>query len=114
MATRIVIAIIAVAFLAVYFTFHEDDRDEAFMETAQKATAQVVRKQERKLGAERREYWITYKYTTRGNTHIANERVEYPDIWQRLREGQAADIYVNREKPGDSRLALVVERRMGK
>jgi len=116
MMTKILFAIALVAFIAVYFTFRQADESREFMKTAQKTQAIVLKKEERVTGQKnnRKEYWVTYSYTTRNQTHTTQELLEYADIWQNLRERQMTDIYYNRDKPNESHLALAFDRRMGK
>ena len=112
---KIALALFVVAFLAVFFTFRQGDQYEKFMETAEKTQGLIIKKEETIANpkSKRKEYWVVYKYITRGRySHTSREYVEYPDIWQKLRQGQKTEIYYNPKKPSQSYLAPVIERRL--
>jgi len=115
MTTKITIAIVIVAFLAVFFTLRQGDQYKTFMKTAQKTNAVLLKKEERIIEpkTQRKQYWITYNYDTRGNTHTVQEYLEYEDLWKDLREGQSVQVYYNKDKPSESYFAPAIERRVG-
>lgn len=115
MMTKAIFAIVLVAFIAVWFTFRQADTYREFLKKAEKTQGVVLKKEERATGQKnnRKELWITYSYDTRGRTHTAQELLEYPDLWQGIRQGHPVDIYYNRENPGESHLAMALDRRLG-
>lgn len=114
--TKIAIALFVVLFVAAYFTLRQADQYKEFMKTAEKAQALIIKKEERATGQKnnRKEYWVTYNFSSPGGkTHTVQELVEYPDIWQGMRSGQAVAIYYNRNNASQSYLAASVDRRLG-
>lgn len=113
MRTAVILFLVMFVSAAVYL--RQEDPYARFMESAEKTNALVVKKEERTVGDDKKkEYWVVYRYRSKGGySHTSREYVEYADIWQRLRQGQATEVYFNPKKPSESHLALSLERRLG-
>lgn len=112
---KILIVIILVIMLAVAVTLFQGGRYKQFMASAGKVQGVVTSKETRvaEPKTKRVEYWVTFSYDVEGSNYIMNENVEYPDVWDRLREGQVETVYYDKEKPQKSSLAPLLERRAG-
>lgn len=114
--TKILIVILIVVILAVVVTMRQGVHYREFMKTAEKVGGYIVSKEERRAGKKntRKEYWVTYSYTDHtGIIHTTSSTIEYPDLWQHLRDGQAELVYYDKNNPSESYLAVVLDRRMG-
>ena len=112
----ILVAIALAGVLALYFTLNQRKDYAAFMKTAVKVQAELLSKGERvaEPKTKRIEYYIGYRYKDNtGSTHTVQRTIEYPDMWQDLRQGQVLTVYYNPVKPSESYPVELVERRMG-
>lgn len=85
-----------------------------FIAQADKISGVIIKKEERARRNDqpnRKEYLVSYSYRVGDSEYIGRENVEYGDLWQDMREGQAVDIYYLRADPANSHLAMLLDRR---
>ncbi len=85
-----------------------------FLANSEKISGMIIKKEEqvrRNDQPNRKEYLVSYSYRVGGAEYIGRENVEYSDIWQDIKEGQAMDVYYLKSDPANSHLAILLDRR---
>ena len=116
MGKLLLVILIVLAVVVVTAVMLQGRQYAAFMEKAQKTSGHITRKEVRNFRPNQqtgKENWVSYEYALDGKSYSGEEKVEYADLWHGLNEGQETEIYYNRENPGESHVAAVLDKRLG-
>jgi hypothetical protein len=115
MATKFLV-IILIVLVAMAVVINQGEDYQAFVDKSTRTRAVIVKKHERlpDPNKNRKEMIIVYRFEDpSGGTHTVETIVEYPDMWQRFREGEVVGVFYDPKNPGTSYLEPVLTRRMG-
>lgn len=116
MRKKAIIIIIAAVVLVLALTMRHSEDYSDFMRHSTRIAGHIIGKEERKEGGQgKTQYWVTYRYTDdKGFTHTTKTIIEYPDVWQKLHNGQVEMIYYDKNNSNVSYLAVVLDKKTGK
>lgn len=111
------IIVLLVLFAAAVFGFSMIQRwsDSQFLNKAERTAGRIDAKQEVVIDQknQRKELQVTYSYVdATGTAHSTTQKIEYPDLWYGLYEGQEVSVLYRKDTPGQSHLEAVISRRL--